>query len=194
MVRPGLLAWSAHAHDLCSVEPFEFRQQLDVSRVWLDETTGPSSSTVESVGRFRTVQCLSSFSATPSFARFLRIISPFNLSVTVGSPTSPQNRHLVAVGRFRPPLALVDSTRPALVRHHQLPWRIGSAACTPPGVSRARDQFRQPCEKPYVGSSTFRLLCTRLGTASSSRSVGKRRRLLILGHDRVTGDQGGHLA
>ena len=72
-----------HDVDLCSVEPFAFEQQLDESRVWLHQTTGPSSSTVESTGRFRNVQC----SASPSFHRFLRIISPFNLSMTVGSPT-----------------------------------------------------------------------------------------------------------
>ena len=44
------------------------------------------------MGRFRTVQCLSSFSATPSFPCFLRTISPFNLSMTVGSPTGRSSK------------------------------------------------------------------------------------------------------
>ena len=90
VVRSTLLAWCAHAFDFCPVERQMFQQQLDVCRAWFikDDVL-----TVKSISPFRIVQCLSSFSAKPNVARFLRIMSTFDLSkISSTTFSSPANK------------------------------------------------------------------------------------------------------
>ena len=83
MVRPRLLVWCARALDFCPVEPQKFKQQLDVSgaRFVKNDWSILAHNEVDQSIQNRAV-CLSSFSAKLNFARFLRIVSPINLSKT----------------------------------------------------------------------------------------------------------------
>ena len=58
-----------------------------------ERMTGPLSSILISINRFRIVQCLSSFAAKPHFAHLLRIVSFFNLpKISSTNFSSPANR------------------------------------------------------------------------------------------------------
>ena len=79
VVRYRLLAWCAHACDLCPVVLQMFPQQLDASRVWFIKNDGSTLAHRE-IDQPIQNRSVSSVSAEPNFARFLSIITPFNLS------------------------------------------------------------------------------------------------------------------
>ena len=88
-LRLRLLTWCAHALDLLSRRAPNFPAKA--RRVWglVRKKRLPSSSTVNSMGRFRTVQCLSSFSENPTQKiSFTNFSFPSKQDVVTVSPTN----------------------------------------------------------------------------------------------------------